>query len=320
MTKTKTLSKRQRGLSLVELMVALSIGLVLSGAAVLIYAHSKHAFGMQDNSASIQENGRFALHLIKQDVRLAGYWGLSYLPDNIDTAEAISLTNECAGGWSTDVTQPIAALNNTNVGVAGCIPDADYQVNTDILTVRRASSEPIDTGNIVAGNIYLRASMTSGALFIADSDGAVDSAADIPEVPASNHLLMAHAYYVRPWSQTLGDGIPTLVRETISGTTVSAEPLVDYVEDFQLTFGLDTDLDGNVDRYDNNGITADEVEDVMTIVVEVLIRAPNGEADYTNSRTYQLGDRTHAAANDSIRRQVFRETIFVRNWSGLGSV
>ena len=53
--------------------------------------------------------------------------------------------------------------------------------------------------------------------------------------------------------------------------------------------------------------------------VELLVRAPTTEADYTNTRTYQLGDRTHTP-NDGFRRPVFRQTIFVRNWAGLGSV
>lgn len=325
---------KQRGMSLVELMVALVTGLTLSGAVVLIYANSKHAFSVQDATAKIQENGRFALHILKQDVRMAGYWGLNYLPATIDSAENVVLDNECHADWSTLVLQPISRSNNTHSGYTNCIPGGDYGAGpqgngTDILTVRRASGNAVPDAEIRRDHLYLRASLTSGVIFIADTDGAVDSGAAVAEAPVRNYELLAHAYYIRPWSQTRGDNIPTLTRETISGNGVVAEPLVEYVEDFQISFGLDTDMDGNVDRYDGkkpaagtdpaagNGFSAD---DVMTVVVELLVRAPSAEADYINTRTYNLGDSGDFTPADRIRRQVFRETIFVRNRSGPGSV
>lgn len=307
---------RQQGLTLVELLVALVIGVVLGAAAVLVYVNSKHAFAVQDNTAQVQENGRFGMHVLKEDLRLAGFWGLNYQPDSIGTAEAVVLTNECKTGWATDVTNPIDFVNNANTGYTACIPDADHKANTDVLTVRHASSQAVADASIKSGNVYLRTSLTSGLIFIADADGAVDSGAAVSELPVSNYELQVHAYYVRPYSATAGDGIPTLVREVIGGTTVSAEPLIEYVEDFQVTFGLDTNGDGDVDRYDNDGIDAADIPKVMTVIAEILVRAPSVEADYTNTRTYQVGDRTHTP-NDGFRRQVFRQTIFVRNWSGL---
>ena len=61
-------------------MVALVIGLVLSGAAVMILGNNKHAYLVQNNTAVLQENGRHALHLLREDIRMAGYWGLNYAP------------------------------------------------------------------------------------------------------------------------------------------------------------------------------------------------------------------------------------------------
>lgn len=316
----RRLEFQQYGITLVELMVALVIGLVLSGAAIMIYSNSKQAFRVQVNIANVQENGRYVMQLMQEDIRLAGYWGLNYRPSSIRTVEAITLANECNDGWSTDATKPIDVSNNDNSGYTECIPNVDYKKGTDILTVRRASSTSIAESDIVAGNVYLHTSLTSGALFVADNDGLVDSSIDVHELPVSNHRLSTHAYYVRPWSQARADGIPTLARKVINGTSVVTEPLAEYVEDFQVTLGLDMDLDGNVDRYDKDGIASAEIDHVMTVVVEVLIRAPTAEADYTNNKIFQLGDRVEYKPADNLRRQVFRETIFIRNWAGLGSV
>ena len=301
-------------------MVALVIGLVLSSAAIMIYSNSKHAFGVQVNIANVQETGRYVLQLMQEDVRMAGYWGLNYQPKRIRAAESIILNNECTNGWSTDITKPIHVSNNDNSSYAECISNVDYKAGTDILTVRHASSTPVAEDDIVAGDVYLHTSLTSGTLFVADADGTIDTGIEAQESPVSNHRLLAHAYYIRPWSRTVGDGIPTLARKVISGTSVVAEPLAEYVEDLQVTLGLDMDWDGNVDRYDNDGIAAAETDHVMTIIIEVLIRAPTGEADYTNDKIYQLGDQAGSTPADNFRRQVFRETIFMRNWTGLGSV
>jgi len=303
-----------RGLSLIELMIALVIGVLLSGAVTIIYVNNKHAYVAQDNMANLQENGRMALHLLREDVRMAGYWGLNYSPDTITNSGDVSLGEECATGWATDYANPFVSVNNDNTGYDPCVPDADYKANTDILTIRRASSNPVTVYH--PGHLYLRTSLTEGSVSKADSGGTIT--ASVAEVPAATYEVLAHAYYVRPWSETAGDGIPSLVREVISGGAVTTERLVEYVEDFQVTFGLDTDGDGSVDRYENDGISAGEVDSVMSIIVETLVRANTFESNYTNTRTYQMGDRVLGPFNDGFRRQVFRDTLFIRNWSGLG--
>jgi len=305
-----------RGMSLVELMVALVIGLVLSATTVMVYINNKHAYQVQNNTAILQENGRFALHLLREDIRMAGYWGLNYAPEDINNAETVTLDNECAPGWATDYSNPLASVNNANTGYTACIPNADYSGNTDILTVRHASSGPVASTAINENNVYLLTSLTEGTAFKADAASAVDAGVSVSESPTALYQVEAHVYYIRPWSRTVGDGIPTLVREVIAGGAVAAEPLVEYVEDFQVTFGIDSNGDGSVDLYDDNGADSSDIDHVMTVIVEVLARAPAVEAGYSNRRTYQLGDRVYTV-NDGFRRQVFRDTIFLRNWSGL---
>lgn len=305
----------QQGMSLVEIMVALLIGLVLAGAVMLIYLNSNHAFGVHTNVASIQENGRFAMQALQEDVRLAGYWGLNYEPDTIKLAEPIHSHDKCALGWLMDVSRPVESANNTNRDYTDCVPDQDYLSDTDILVIRRASSNPVADSDIAAGAIYLRTSLTSGSIFIADQDGAVDAGLEVDQMPVRNYPLLTHVYYLRPWSRTRNDGVPTLIREAVGGTTMRAEPLVEYVEDLQVTFGLDTDGDGSVDRCNDDGMSPETAADVLTVTVEILVRAPNVEAGYENTRSYQLGDKEEFEPKDGFRRQLFRQSIFLRNLS-----
>lgn len=62
----------QKGLSLVELMVAMVIGLVLSGAALQLMLTNRQTLTSQQSKNEVEENGRYALDFIMRDVRKAG--------------------------------------------------------------------------------------------------------------------------------------------------------------------------------------------------------------------------------------------------------
>ncbi len=66
-----------RGFTLVELMVAMTIGLIVLAAVAKIFATSRTTYGLEENLARVQENGRFAMEFLAQDIRMAGYTGCS---------------------------------------------------------------------------------------------------------------------------------------------------------------------------------------------------------------------------------------------------
>ena len=66
---------KQMGISLVEILVALVISLFLLAGIVQVYVGNKATFAFTNALAEIQENGRFALDSMSQDLRLANEWG-----------------------------------------------------------------------------------------------------------------------------------------------------------------------------------------------------------------------------------------------------
>lgn len=66
---------RQRGLSLIEMMVAMTISLFMLIALTLVYTSSKNSFGFTTNTARLSEDGSFALDMMGRDVRMAGFAG-----------------------------------------------------------------------------------------------------------------------------------------------------------------------------------------------------------------------------------------------------
>lgn len=64
-----------RGFSLVELMVAILIGLIISIGVVQIFGATRATYQLDESLARAQENGRFAIEFLQQDIRHAGYAG-----------------------------------------------------------------------------------------------------------------------------------------------------------------------------------------------------------------------------------------------------
>jgi type IV pilus assembly protein PilW len=64
---------KQAGLSLIELMISVTLGLILMTAAVSSMLSTKQTYAVNDDLSRSQENGRLALDLMVKDLRMAGY-------------------------------------------------------------------------------------------------------------------------------------------------------------------------------------------------------------------------------------------------------
>lgn len=67
--------QRQSGLSLIELMIALALGLILTLGVVQIFLGSSQTYRLSDALGKVQENVRFSLGTLQYDARMAGHFG-----------------------------------------------------------------------------------------------------------------------------------------------------------------------------------------------------------------------------------------------------
>ncbi|WP_340648132.1 PilW family protein [Pseudoxanthomonas winnipegensis] len=65
----------QRGLSLIELMIAVTIGLILIAGVIQIFSASRAAYQLSQGIARSQENARFSMDFLQRDIRMAGHAG-----------------------------------------------------------------------------------------------------------------------------------------------------------------------------------------------------------------------------------------------------
>jgi prepilin-type N-terminal cleavage/methylation domain-containing protein len=69
------LLSNQRGVTLIELMVAMALGLLIIGAVGYVYLQGSQGFRVQDAQSRMQEDARFIIDTVGRDVRMAGSFG-----------------------------------------------------------------------------------------------------------------------------------------------------------------------------------------------------------------------------------------------------
>lgn len=331
-------ARRQAGLSLTELMIALAIGSFLMIGAITIYEQSREAFVVNESVARVQETAQFAMDTIESDLRMASNWGRNSLGLGIEgrsfTDDAdpndIDPPADCGARWILDLGLPIDGFNN-NYGLA-CLPTVaagTAQTNSDTIIVRRASVAPVIPIN---GRLQIQSSRVQGEVFFngivppsftppaADPAGVAD-----PDDPSATHNLLVNSYYVAQESELI-PGVPTLRRKTLAfesgASVINDEEVAPGVENLQIQLGIDMNGDNIVDRYVNpgdavynptapSGYSAGAT--VLTARVWLLVRAASREANVQDVNDYTPGDVDLGTINDGFRRMQVSKTILLRN-------
>lgn len=71
---------RSRGFSMIELMVAMVLGLILMAGVISVYITNKKSYGLNNALGQVQESGRFALSFLEPPIRMAGFFGCAHTP------------------------------------------------------------------------------------------------------------------------------------------------------------------------------------------------------------------------------------------------
>ena len=132
--------KHQAGVTLIELMVSLVIGmLVLSGVTYVFFA-SRTTYGYNVSLSRIQENGRIALDALSHDIRMAGFFGCgsrSSIPINVIADDppvgVVDGTIAARGYLYGD-----AAVSFVDAGVLKGV------ANSDVIVIRRGSDNALN--------------------------------------------------------------------------------------------------------------------------------------------------------------------------------
>lgn len=366
----------QRGLTMVELMIAVVLGSILMIGVIQLFSGMRASYQLNESLSRVQESGRFATQLISEDLRTAGYSGpLSFEPRVcfFDHPSGDDLAGECPSD------EPV----NPDTGDMGRffedpVQGFDYGMTPELVEL---TPEPLDSlgdwhgdpesqldsdmvdaleGRILPGSdILVTRSLGGGGEFDAEPPPGGGSNLDIPDhdfgeddlfviQDASGYVFVGPANQVGHTNVTfpgqfddagcctppvtatgardsaffVGEGVdgePALMQVESSSISGGAEvrELVSGIELMRLQYGVDTNDDGNVNRYERaDWVDANNEWDRVLAVRAAMVARGNhrltGVPQQEDIRV--LGD--DIVIDDGVRefqRQVYSTTVRLRN-------
>jgi type IV pilus assembly protein PilW len=260
--------RRQRGLSLVELMIAITLGMVAVAGAISIYLANRSSYKLVEGAARVQENARFAMEFMGRDLREAGgiVCGGNLVQENVLTS---SQKAEWWSDWSTGLKGYGSSPNNaaempTNaLAKFGAAVDS-RKTGTDAVIIWSAStaSPSVLTQDSSGTNftVYPAQTASTGSVLTAWDDARVSTfsinqaatttvtAAQTPTTSIKKggvvNKLNASAWYI--CVRQNAPSLYSLCREGLGGGVLgpvsSAQEILENVTNMQITYLLG---DGN---------------------------------------------------------------------------
>ena len=323
-THTFTNRTSQRGLSLVELMISITIGLLILSALATLFVNQTNTRMELDKSNRLIDNGRYAMEVLSENLRLAGFYGEGELAPPVNLVPFDPCTSDLSTPSLSDLRSALglyvvgydAAGSSTAIGSPPCgLVPANLKAGSDILVLRRADTTP-KAAALAGGGIHF--------IQLSSCNSNTESASSVIDTTAASYILhkrdcvsaadvrrfVVQTYFISP-NNIAGDGIPTLkviefdqnytgtstVHECVNHATPAAPtsncfvitPLVEGIEYLQVEYGIDVGNDGVADSYVTNCADAVCWSNVVSVKLNVIARNTETTAGYTNANTYTLG-------------------------------
>jgi type IV pilus assembly protein PilW len=337
-------ARRQAGISIVEILIALVISLFLVSGIVQVYLANKTTYRFSEALGRVQENGRFAIEFMVQDLRMAGFFGCALFdpedPENIvnnldpngagyDAAQHDFVLGGVIEGTEADGLNgsDSVTLRGSKPGQLNVVPPFNVSKSANIFVTANDIVAPDDivmVSNCLGADIFQvsNATQSGGAnkMAVVHNTGNGAPGNYNPDnckggnahclsqsygADASLFRLQSVTYTIAPGES----GEPALWR---SENGVNLE-LVEGVEELQMLYGLDTDDDD----FPNQFVTIDNVAntfDIVAVRIMLMVRSIENQVVEAN-QVYTFNGNTVTAADRRLR-QKFSTTVALRNRVG----
>lgn len=315
---------------MVELMVALVLGLMLVSAVLQTFLSAKRGYELQHDMSRVQENGRFAMEFLKKDIRQADFWGCltgalgnvtNHVDDSVDPNDLYSMGEGLSGEEGSGYVASLSALSTSfesdKIILRGG-SNSGYKVMPPYMptpagAVHIESGTGLQQGDIVflsdckAGEIFQLTTDPSGGSNETLTHGTGNSVSPGNKSQNFTKSYQGDASVFRAGSTSyeikIGtSGEPALYR---NGT----EELVDGIESMQIRYGIDTDNDRIPNYF--APFDASVVDDAVSVQVSLLVRGFRNSV--TDDNYGFIYDDQTVTSQDRRLRKVFTSTIALRN-------
>lgn len=348
-------ARPQRGLSLIELMISITLGMLVVAALLALYLNVTRTNSEMEKANRQIENGRFAIQVLESDIVHAGFWGrLGYtMPPEPAFPVPSAIPDPCVvTGWNDDYKKgllgiPVQGYANgstlSGCGVTGVLTSSDVLLvrHANTCTAGTAGCEGgTDTGPHIQVSGCQAGSPVPEAAYVIDTKGAATLKLRDKDCATVAPLrkVVTNLYYT-----ATSNGQPTLMRvRLVNGVYAAPEPLIEGIEAFRVEYGIDTlgknglaisgtnPGDGSADEFKTStelagaaagtcttaGTACNLASNIVAVKVHVLARNLKATPGYTDTKAYYLGKTKIDAANDDFKRHVFSTTVRLVNPSG----
>jgi len=280
--------KAQSGVTLVELLVSLVIGLFVMSVLIQSYVNAKQNQAITLHNNQIEQDASYALQLLAKDIRRAGYLGTLLSDETIRGSLPPAAPNKMCDNtldWGSMIQQAMLGLNdslthNTQYTYAACIKESHY-LRGDLITLRYLSANTIPhtelKNTLNQRKLYMRTSSTEGLLF----QGKDYNKNYLPIIANSEvRRVLSHTYFIGS-SSVPGDTscknnntIPALFRLRLNNKGLpKREELLQGVEDIQFLYDVDSNQDGTTEQT----LQAHEImnwQDVRLVRINITMYQP----------------------------------------------
>lgn len=336
--------RRARGFSLLEVLIALVIGLALMAAFIVIVQRTSRDSTANESLARLQDSARHALGVLLADVEHAGFYGFSsagharLVRGGATLAEADALlqpgatraatavvglpggAHDCGVNFAVDVFRFVQGTDNTFAlgrDARDCAPTASAggaAAAADTLTLRHASREAT-TPRAGRLQVYSTARSSLGPLLLfADghAPGPIDEEHDVRDLEVRSYYI-AHSSVGRA-------GFPALRVKSLTESRGAAqfrdEEIMPGVEDLQVELGVwSADGGAPVVRFVAPDAPRAESGRIVAVRLWLRVRADLTEAGYFDDRPLSYANVVFSpsAAEAAQRRLLIERTVALRN-------
>jgi type IV pilus assembly protein PilW len=314
------------GFTLVELLVACAVSMLVLGAVAMMFGGTSGNRLDVERTGRLTENASFALELLSDDIRLAGYFAEARQAGVVWQVPNPCSTALTALGYSTTPLTLPAAI----VGYRGADPTPSCITNrktgTAAVVLRRLDISTTPAGSADGAAFWQSSSCAADASFHAYSN--VHTAFTLRKLgctaAADAHRVVVRAYYVSACNDCSKDSIPTLKRADLVGDTIVVTPLVEGVENMQIEYGFDTNGDGNADVYRDtlSGVAGAQDNNWFNVVstrIYLLGRSTDAAPGYTDTtKRFYMGPAGYTTVTgDAYKRVQLSAMVRLNNVAGL---
>jgi type IV pilus assembly protein PilW len=329
-----------RGFSLLEILMAMALGLFLVAAFLAVLQRCRDQFAANESLARLQDSARHVLSVLAADLEHAGFYGFTHTPrvrvvrggavlaaesalrqpDGANPVAAVGAlpagTHDCGINFALDLELPVQGSDNSfapGAGARDCAPTAaagGARAGSDTLTVRHASlkSVPPHAGRLQLFTRRLDAFGFLDLFFDGQAPGPRDADNEVRD-------LEVRTYYIA--NNSVGrPGWPALRVKALTEAAGTAqfrdEEVLPGVEDLQVQFGLS---DNGLVRYVAPDLATLRGRQIVAVRVWLRIRADVTESGFFDGRSLDYAGVSYvpAPAEATQRRLLVEHTIALRN-------